>query len=122
VQFFLIYGAIFGSGLKGVALATTATWALGAVAGMIYLMREGFLLLPSWKTFLKVAVASVSSYYAVLWGAPSGVWLTAFCPLIYFFYLALVRLMGELNNGEVVTLVANVLPATSHRLFLRKDP
>lgn len=114
VQLFLTYEWIFTGGLVGVALATTASWALGVLIGCGYLLRGGYLVLPHWMTFLKIGIASLSSYYVALWGSPSGLWLLAFCPLIYFFYLGLLRLMGEFANGEVQMLVATFLPAKTH--------
>jgi O-antigen/teichoic acid export membrane protein len=122
VQFFVIYAGISATGLAGVALATTICYALGTLVGIVYLMREGYLVLPAWKTFLKVAIASASSYYMALWGAASGVWLIVFCPLIYVFYLALVRVMGEINDGEVRTLAEHFLPMRRIGLALRKNP
>jgi O-antigen/teichoic acid export membrane protein len=121
VQFFLIYAGIFTTGLTGVALATTTSYALGTLLGTVYLMREGYLVLPNWKTFLKVALASVSSYTMALWGAPSGLWLIAFCPLVYLFYVVLIRVMGELNDGEVRTLAENLVPMRRISLALRKN-
>jgi O-antigen/teichoic acid export membrane protein len=114
VQLFLTYQWISTGGLVGVALATTASWALGALIGCVYLLRGGYLALPKWTTLLKIGIASLSSYYVALWGAPSGLWLLAFCPLIYFLYLGLLKLMGEFSNGEVQMLVATFLPAKTH--------
>jgi O-antigen/teichoic acid export membrane protein len=122
VQFVLIREWVFATGLAGAALATTITYALGALAGTVSLMRKGHLVLPNWKTFFKVGVACVSSYTVTRWGSPSGLWLIAFCPLIYFFYLALVRFMGELNDAEARSLVEKFLPSRSVSLALRKDP
>jgi O-antigen/teichoic acid export membrane protein len=114
VQLFLTYEWTFTGGLVGVALATTTSWTLGALIGCVYLLRNGYLVLPHWMTFLKIGIASLSSYYVALWGSLSGLWLLAFCPLIYFFYLGLLRLMGEFGNGEVQMLVATFLPAKTH--------
>jgi len=122
VQFFLIHEWISTMGLAGVALATTITYVLGALVGTVFLLREGHLVLPNWKTFLKVGIGCVSSYTVIRWGSPSGLWLIASCPLIYFLYLALVRFMGELNDSEVRPLVEKFLPLRSVSLALRKDP
>jgi len=122
VQFFLIHEWISTMGLAGVALATTITYVLGALGGTVFLLREGHLVLPNWKTFLKVGIGCVSSYTVIRWGSPSGLWLIASCPLIYFLYLALVRFMGELNDSEVRPLVEKFLPLRSVSLALRKDP
>jgi len=111
VQIFLTYEWISIGGLVGVAFATTASWALGVLIGCVYMLRAGYLVLPKWTTFLKIAIASLSSYYVALWGSPSGLWLLGFCALIYFVYFGLLRLMGELGNGEVQMLVATFLPA-----------
>ncbi|HKA22819.1 MAG TPA: flippase [Blastocatellia bacterium] len=121
VQFFLIHEWISTMGLAGVALATTITYVLGALVGTVFLLREGHLVLPNWKTFFKVGIGCVSSYTVTRWGSPSGLWLIALCPLIYFFYLALVRFMGELNDCEVRPLVEKFLPLRSVSLVLRKD-
>jgi O-antigen/teichoic acid export membrane protein len=111
LQLFLIYAWISTGGLAGAALATTVSWALGAVVGAIYLLVRGYLVLPKWTTFLKVGIASISSYYVALWGCPSSPWLLAFCPLVFLFYLGLLKLMGEFNNGEIRVLLASFLPA-----------
>lgn len=121
VQFFLVYKGIFANGIAGAALATTISWALGTLIGTIYLMRGGYLTLPKWTTFVKVAIASVSSYYLALWGSPQGFWLIAFVPLLYLLYLAFVRLMGELNEGEIHALVVNSLPTRTQSLTLGKN-
>lgn len=111
VQLFLTYEWIFKHALVGVALATTVSWALGAVMGSVYLLGRGYLALPKWTTFLRVGIASLASYFLALWGFPSGLWLLLFCPVIYLLYFALLKLMGEFNDGEVRMLLAAILPA-----------
>jgi len=113
VQVFLIYEWVSTSGLTGVALATTITWALGTFLGGFYLLRRGYLTLPKWKTLLNLGIASLCSYYLVLWASPSGLWLLLAYPLVYLFYLAILRLTGEVGNGEISVLLDALLPARS---------
>ena len=113
VQFVLVHQGIVAMRLTGAALATTACWGIGTLLGVIYLVRQGYLVLPKWKTFLRVGIASGASYYIALWGSPSGFWLIAFAPFIYLLYFTLIRLMGEISAGQVNSFVVNFLPARS---------
>jgi O-antigen/teichoic acid export membrane protein len=97
----LIYIGILTHGLVGVALATTVTWGLGTLVGMVYLLREGCLALPRWKTVSNVTLASIFSYFIALWISPHGLWLLLFYPCLYFGYLAFLRLAGEIGPEEM---------------------
>lgn len=121
-QFFLMRWWIIAGGLTGAALATTVCWALGALAGTAYLAFRGYLVLPHWKTFFKIGVACGAIYYAALWGSPSGLWIAAFCPMLYIFYAALVRLMGELNDDELRGLASKIFPGRRTGWALRRNP
>ena len=101
VQVLLIYVGILTHGLVGVALATTLTWGLGTLVGIGYLLREGCVTLPGWKTFLNVTVASICAYFVALWFSPHGLWLLIFYPCAYLSYLAFLRLAGEIGPEEM---------------------
>ena len=122
VQLFLIYEWISTKGLVGVALAITVSWALGSLLGVLYLLHKGYLVLPRWRTLLNVGIASLFSYYLVLWVSPSGFWLLVFYPVVYFFYLLLLKLAGDVSNGEVRALLAILLPARSHAQKVESNP
>ena len=113
VELFLIYQWIFSNGLTGVAAATAATFALGAVTAGLYLRRKGYLVFPRWRTLFYVGGASVASYYLVYQISPSGLWVLLFCPLIYFLYLALLVAAGEIGKGEIRALIATLAPVGS---------
>lgn len=115
MEVLLIYVWIFTKGLMGVAVATTATWALGTILGGFYLLHQGYFVLPGWKTFLNLGIASLSSYCLAVWISPAGVWLFLFYPLIYFFYLVVLRLTGEVSNAEQQALLAALRPRR-HRI------
>jgi O-antigen/teichoic acid export membrane protein len=100
VQVLLIYIGIT-HGLVGVALATTLTWGLGTLVGIVYLLREGCVTLPGWKTFLNITVASICAYSVALWFSPHGLWLLIFYPCAYLSYLAYLKLAGEIGPEEM---------------------
>lgn len=112
VQVLLIYHWVFTKGLIGVAAASTVTWALGTFLGALYLWREGYIVLPGWKTVLNVGIACLCSYYLAVWVSPSGLWLLLSCPLIYLVYFIVLRVTGEISNGEIQALLT-LLPARS---------
>ncbi|MGB7947882.1 MAG: oligosaccharide flippase family protein [Candidatus Binatia bacterium] len=109
VQIVLIYAGLSG-GLVGVALATTSSWLLGTVIGSVYLYRQGWLLPPQGKTLVRIGVAALCVYLITLWLAPAGLWLLAFYPSIYFFYLLLLRVSGEISAGEIAALLSDCSP------------
>ena len=112
LQLLFIYWGSFAAGLTGIALATTVSWGLGAVIAAGYLLHKGLWFLPGWKTIFNVGLASALSYCIASSASPSGLWFITFCPIVYLFYLALIRLMGELADAEVRTLLLNFLPAS----------
>jgi len=114
VQVFLVYQWIFAKGLVGVALATGTTWAIGTLAGSVYLWHSGHLVLPKWRTAINLGLACLASYYLALWVSPSGVWLLLVCPLIYCVSLVVLRMSGEIGSGAIRGLLSTVLPAGSH--------
>jgi O-antigen/teichoic acid export membrane protein len=117
VQVLLIYIGIFTHELVGVALATTLTWGLGTLVGIFYLVREGCLSLPRWKTVLKITIASIFSYSVALWILPHGLWLLILYPCVYFIYVAFLRLTGEIGSEEIRLLYLAFSPAK--RIFAR---
>ena len=111
VQVLLIYVGILTHGLLGVALATTVTWGLGMLVGMVYLLREGCLALPRWKTVSNVTLASIFSYFVALWISPRGLWLLIFYPCLYLSYLAFLRLAREIDSEEMRLVALTWRPA-----------
>jgi len=113
IQFVLVQQGISILGLTGAALATTACWGLGTLLGAVYLVRQGYLVLPNWRTFLRVGIASGLSYCIALWVSPSGFWLIAFAPFVYLLYLGFIAFMGELSAAQINALFTNFLPVRS---------
>lgn len=111
IQGFFIYEWIFSYRLVGVALATTASWALGSLVGALCLVRQGYLELPKWKTLLNLAVACLASYYIASWISPESLWLLLSYPLAYLIYFTILRLTGEIGKGEISAFFAAVFPA-----------
>ena len=106
VQILFIYVGL-SKGLVGVALATTSSWLLGTIVGSFYLYRQGWLLWPQWKTWLRIGLAAFCVYPITLWLSPTGLWLVVFYPSIYFFYLVLLKVAGEINEGEISAVLAD---------------
>jgi len=111
VQVLLIYVGIVTHGLVGVALATTVTWGGGTLIGILYLLREECVDLPSRETATKITIGAIGSYYVAAWISPHGLWLLLFYPCVYLGYLAFLRLTGEIGSEEMRLVHLTLRPA-----------